>query len=259
MRLYKAEGVVIRGRDYGEADRIITLYSRQHGKVDAIAKGVRKPKSRMRGGVQLFTFSSFLLYPGRTLDTVTQCEIIEPFTLLREDLTRFAYASYLVELVNSLVPERDANEKLFFLLLASLHLLTREDPEVSVRFFEIRLLSLLGYRPQLQNCVQCGKFVPDKSIKFSVRLGGVLCRDCSPEDKSAFSISKGALTVLDQLTKIDPRRIGRLKISVPMRQELERMLCEYILYRAERQLKSLDFIFNLRRLVTEKETHKEIN
>ena len=109
-KLYRVDALIIRARDFGEADKILTLYTKECGKIQAIAKGVRKPTSRLRGGVQMFAHSRLLLYRGRSLDIVSQSESVESYGSLQEDLVRLVYASYLVELLDIAVPEREPNE-----------------------------------------------------------------------------------------------------------------------------------------------------
>jgi DNA repair protein RecO (recombination protein O) len=134
-KIYSVEALVLRARDYGEADKILTLYTKEQGKVSAIAKGARKPKSRLRGGVQLFSHSRIVLYRGPSLDTVTLAETVQAFAPLREDLTFLSYASYLVELLDCAVPEREPHEGIFHLAINCLELFPEKDPELVARLF----------------------------------------------------------------------------------------------------------------------------
>ncbi|MHB9093206.1 MAG: DNA repair protein RecO, partial [Eubacteriales bacterium] len=164
MRDYKTEGIIIRVRDYNEADRIVTLFTRDYGKVQAIAKGCRKQKSRKRGVIQLFTYGEFALYRGRNLDTITQCEGKQSFGALREDLDRMAYGAYLAELLDGFLPSGEPHGEVFFLTLVCLHLLEVEDPELVTRAFETRIMDLLGYRPHLDGCVHCGRMLEGPKV-----------------------------------------------------------------------------------------------
>ncbi|MDA8211217.1 MAG: DNA repair protein RecO [Clostridia bacterium] len=242
MGIYKAEAIVLRSRKLNEADNLITLFSREHGKIHAVAKGVRKPKSRKRGGVQLFTHGKFLLYAGKSLDHITQCESKNSFAKLVGDLELFAHASYLAEIVDGLLAENEPQEEVYLLLLTSLHLLEHHNPELLARAFEVRLANLLGYSPQLTECVHCGKTMPVKQIKFSAALGGVLCPACWGQDSFASRCSLGTLGALQQLQRMDLRRLGVLKLTPEIRREMEKILRLFLSYRLEKRLKALDFL-----------------
>lgn len=245
MRDYKTEGIIIRVRDYKEADRIITVFTRDYGKVQAIAKGCRKQKSRKRGIIQLFTYGDFAFYRGRTLDTVTQCEGKESFGVLREDLDRMAYGAYLAELLDGLVPSGEPHEDVFCLTLVCLHLLTVEDPELVTRAFEIRLMSLLGYRPHLESCVACGAMLEGPKVAFSSGMGGGLCELCSHHDMDAVPCTMGTLSMLRQLSAWDLRRLKVLRPNTDVRREMGEILKAYIGYRLEKKIRSAEFLQSL--------------
>lgn len=245
MKDYKTEGIIIRARDYGEADRIITLFTREHGKVQAIVKGCRKPKSQKRGVTQLFTYGDFVIYSGRSLDTVTQCQAKETFGPIRQDLDRMAYATYLVELLDGFVNSGDPHEDLFFLSLICLHLLTADEPELVIRAFEIRLMGVLGYRPQLADCVVCGTELSGSKIFFSPRLGGGLCDRCISHDTEFFSCKLGTINMLKQLAVWDLKRLRILKLSGETKREIGQIMKRYIDHRLEKKIKSADFLQSL--------------
>lgn len=245
MKDYKTEGIIIRVRDYGEADRIITLFTRDRGKVQAIVKGCRKPKSQKRGVIQLFTHGDFVIYSGRTLDTVTQCQAKEVFGPIREDLDRMAYATYLAELLDGFVNSGDAHDDLFFLSLVCLHLLTVDDPELVIRAFEIRLMDTLGYRPHLTDCVVCGERLEGTGIFFSSRLGGGLCANCASHDPESIACKMGTINMLKQLAVWDLKRLRVLKLTGDTKRELGEMMKTYIDQRLEKKIKSADFLQSL--------------
>lgn len=237
-KLYTVDALVIKGYDYGEADKILTLYTREQGKVQAIAKGVRKPTSRIRGGVQLFTHSRMLLYRGRTLDTVTQAESQEVFAGIREDLIRLTCASYISELLDAAVPDREPNQRIFILTLMCLGLLLGDDPELSIRLYEMRLLHLLGYRPSLTNCNVCHNSLEGSLFKLSAETGGLVCKNCSAEISGENWISAGTASILNKLLSIDLRQVFRLKVSRKSRMEMDFALKNYLEYYLERPMKS---------------------
>ena len=243
LGLYRVEAVVVKGMDYGEADRILTLYTKEEGKLNVIAKGVKKLKSRMRGSVQPFSHSGFILYAGRgNLDTVTQADLIEPFNLLRNDLKRWAYANYVVESLNGLVPERLVQKELFILLVASLHLLAVYDPKTAVSFWHVKMLSKLGYAPQFENCTICGRTCGEEILWFSAAHGGLLCKECSDKVVGKISLHRGTIAVWNHLSKVNLNKLGRFKIGQPELQELNKLIERYLEYIMEKPLKSIDFL-----------------
>lgn len=238
IKLYSAEAIIIRARDFGEADKILTVYTKEHGKLQAIAKGVRKPVSRLRGGVQVFSHSRLLLYRGRSLDIVSQSENIESFGSLQEDLIKLVYASYLAELLEIAVPEREPNEKLFLTTLVSLGLLLGDDPELVCRMYEIRLLYLLGYHPYLSQCMVCRQALGTGAFFLDPEAGGIVCENCSGKKERAGSISSGTILTMQKLLTIDPRQAFRLKISKAQRAELEKALENYLEYHLDKAVKA---------------------
>ncbi len=245
MKDYKTEGIIIRVRDYNEADRLVTLFTRERGKVQAIAKGCRKQKSRKRGIIQLFTYGDFVLYRGRSLDTITQCEGKESFSALRENLDRMAYGAYMAELLDGFVTDGEPQEELFFLTLACYHILTLEDPELVARVFETRIMDLLGYRPHLDSCVNCGRVIDGPKAVFSSAMGGVLCDLCIHRAGDSIICSMGTLNMLRQLSSWDIKRVRVLKITGEIKREIGEILRTYIAQRLEKKIKSAEFLQSL--------------
>lgn len=245
MKDYKAEGIVIRVRDYNEADRLVTLFTRNYGKVQAIAKGCRKQKSRKRGIIQLFTYGDFVLYRGRSLDTITQCEGKESFSHLREDLDRMAYGAYMAELLDGFVTCGEPHEELFYLTLVCFHLLALEDPELVARAFETRVIDLLGYRPHLENCVNCGNVLRGPKAVFSSGMGGVLCELCAHRAGDSIVCSLGTLNMLRRLSSWDLKRLRVLKITGEVKREIGEIMKTYISQRLDKKIKSAEFLQSL--------------
>lgn len=242
MKLYKADAIVLRSRDCGEGNRILVLYAREYGKLRVMAHGVAKPSSRKRGAVQLFSRTQFLIHRGRELDTVSQCEVVEMFPALREDLGSISRASYMAELVDAFTPEEEPNVPLFLLLLTTLRLLAVKDPELLTRAFEIRAIGLLGYSPVLDNCTVCGTKLLQGPLSFSPAMGGVLCGACSLADPEASLCNRGQLEVLKILANWDLTRLHQLKVGDATRKQLQKLLQNYIRYHLEGELKSTAFL-----------------
>lgn len=251
MSLYKVEALILKARNIGEADKILTLLSKSHGKLDAVAKGVRKIKSKNRGAVQPFSQSRIMLYRGKSMDTVTQCELITGFPKIRENLERLAYAGYIAELTAWMLPERDPQQEVYFLLLTILHILqtaeTKDLIELITRMYEIRLLNLMGYQPELDYCVNCGSSINTGKVGFSPALGGILCGVCLADNPSFIQITHGILAIWKLLSQIKISNLSRLKLRADELFALENILQSFMEYQLEHKMKSLDFIQQLKK------------
>lgn len=242
MITYNSEAIILRSRKFSEADALLTLCSRNHGKISAIAKGVRKPKSTKRGGVQLFTHGVYSLRRGRNMDQIDQCTITSSFGKLWGDLDRLSYATYVTELVDGFMLAGERNEELFLLLLTTLHLMEVHDPMLVALIFQIRLMQIMGYHPQLDTCVQCNQPIHQVYNRFSAQLGGVLCPNCTNRDPFAINCHQGHLATIRQMAKINLAKLGILKISPDYLRELEKIFRSYVGFHLEKRVKSWDFI-----------------
>ncbi|MFZ7103725.1 MAG: DNA repair protein RecO [Peptococcaceae bacterium] len=240
--IIKTQAVILRARNYSEADQLLTLFTEKLGKVTAIVKGVKKPKSKLRGGVQVFSHTNVNLYLGKSLATLTQAEVVNTFAPLREDLLRMSYAAYLSELMDALMPEAEQDSKLFSLFLLGLHLLAVEEPWLAAKVMEIRLMSALGYQLQLENCVHCGAKV--KSNYLAPGTGGLVCDSCIREEKltDLMKISGETNVLMRQLLDMELTKVGRLKFSNNARTEMEGILDTHIINCVGRKLKSKEFL-----------------
>jgi DNA repair protein RecO (recombination protein O) len=177
MSLYRDTGIVLRTYKLGEADRIVVFLTAHHGKVRAVAKGVRKTKSRFGGRLEPTSHVALLIYEGRgELDVVSQADTIDHFRPLHEDLDRLAKATALLEAVDQLAQERQVNLRLYQMLLGALRALSARDSALLVAAFFWKLLALEGFRPEIDACVDCG--APEPLVGFDVEEGGVTCASC---------------------------------------------------------------------------------
>lgn len=237
MGLYKTEALVLSSWKYREADSFLTLLTKKKGKVKALAKGVRKPQSRLRGGVQLFTHNEMLFYQGRSLAIVTQSECLEAFVPLQQNMVALATACYWSELWQAFLPWEEEDDLLFTLALAGFHLLALENSELVVRGLECKLLDALGYRPVLEHCVACRREIGrEKALFFSVDLGGILCGSC--QKRKQRNCNGEVLKIWQQLQQMPLSKLSRLKISRSGLQILGCLLDEFILYQLDYPLKS---------------------
>jgi len=162
MPQYKTPAVVLYSQDFAEWDKLVTIFSRDFGKLKGIAKGAKRSRKRFGSGLEPLTCItlSFFEKEGAGLVRLNHCEIVESYPGIHDDILRIGYASYLGELINKMVAEREANKELFTLLVTFLHLLNKPSfREEFIRIFELRLLSLSGYQPELMKCMICRKEV----------------------------------------------------------------------------------------------------
>ena len=180
MALRHDQGIVLRGYPFGDADRVVVLLSPNHGKLRAVAKGIRKTKSRFGGRLEPFTHVDLLLYEGRNLDTVTQVSVVEIFANLRRDLDRVVAAGTMVEAIDAVAQEDEPSHRLFLLLQRGLRALEANPAQSDlVSAFLLKLAEVLGLAPALNGCAECGR--KDHLQRFSLESGGVVCCRCSPD------------------------------------------------------------------------------
>lgn len=227
---------------------MLTLYSREFGKIRALAKGARKPQTRKSGHVELFMRTNFMFARGKSIDIVTQAELVEAYAPLREDLVRTTYASYAAELIDSLTADEDRDLKKYDLLAEGLGwIATAADLRLTARVYELRLLTLAGFQPQLFSCVSCGETIVEQDQYFSADLGGLLCPESRGADRRAQPISAVAVKVLRYLQTRNWQTVSALQLKPTLHRELEAIMHYYLSYILERNLRSVDFLHRLRR------------
>ncbi len=185
-RAFRTEAIILKRRDFGEADRLLTIITPGHGKIDVIAKGARKPTSHKTGHVELFTRVDMLVHTGRELGIAAQSEMIEPYLGVREDLGRAAYASYCAELLDRFTAEGDEDYSDVFQLVDDTieRLCNDDDPRLAVRYYEVHLLERVGFRPELTECVVSREIIQPQDQFFSYSLGGVVSPEYAQEGGS---------------------------------------------------------------------------
>jgi DNA repair protein RecO (recombination protein O) len=242
-RLYQAEAIILRRRDLGEADRLLTIFSREHGKLRQIAKGVRRPQSRKTGHLELFTKVRLLVARGRDLDIITQAEAIESYPCVRSNLDLVGYAGYLIELLDLFTVDAEQNPKLYKLISESLDRLDQgEEPKSVIRHFELRLLDAVGFRPELFRCVSCGAEIRPEAQYFSIEKGGVLCPACGAQEHSPTPISLSALKVLRHFQRSTYPVASRAKVRSNVHVEIDQLMEGFLSSLLERRLKVPQFI-----------------
>lgn len=246
-RNYQVEAVIIKKTKLGEADSILTLYTSRMGKIQGFAKSLRKPKSKMAGHLELLTHSQVSLARGRNLDTVTGSQTVNSFLPLKSDLELTSYALYVTELVSLFTADHIENQPLFQLLVDTLHQLCQEsDCHLMLRYFELHLLDLVGYRPQLVQCVACHSTLRPHTNYFSPRAGGALCPECRENQTLTYALSVDALKVLRWLQSNSYESLSRLKIKPALAREMEMVMRNYLRYLLEREVKSTAWLDTIR-------------
>jgi DNA repair protein RecO (recombination protein O) len=246
-KLYSTEAIILKKGELRETDSILTLYTPHLGKFKAVAKGVCRPESKLRGHVEPLTHSKLLLARSQNLDIVTQGQTIHSFLPLHNELGRISYALYAAELVDRFTPEGEGDYPIFELLLNTLNWLCQPDEgQIPLRYFELHLLEHLGYRPQLQRCVSCNSPLRPTTNFFSLSGGGAVCSRCHDQEPVKIPLSLNALKVLRFLQRNEYSIVSRLRVSPELSLELEQILQSYIKYLLEQEVKSVRWINRLK-------------
>lgn len=248
FRSLRVQAIVLRHADWGEADRLVTLYTREQGKLRAIAKGARKITSRKAGHLEPFTQVKLQLARGRDLFIVTQADTLEAYLPLRDSLELTGYASYVVELLDRFVYEEEGTNPTLFRLLADTlkRLAGGEDAWLVVRYYEIRLLDFVGFRPQLFECANCGREILPEDQFFSFMAGGVICPRCGQGLPNLTPISLETLKYLRHFQRSRYADVVRARPDPETRKDAENLMQGYFTYLLERELNSPGFIKKVR-------------
>lgn len=239
----------MRHRRLGDADRIVTLLTPARGKIDAVAKGTLRPKSRLAGHLEPLVQVEVLLAHGRNLDIVTQAQMIEGFPALHADLERLSTAMYLAELADRMTVEHAEAHGIYELLLASLVRLSRGDGvHLVTRTFEMELLATTGFRPEWRDCIGCGDAVAAERATWSPLGGGVVCPRCRERHNDALAIDATVLKVLRAIQAGPYEEAGRIRLNSELAGGLERVMHTLVRAVSERALTSAQFVADARRL-----------
>jgi DNA repair protein RecO (recombination protein O) len=249
FRSVLVHAIVLRHSDWGEADRLVSLFTRERGKVRAVVKGARKITSRKGGHLEPFTHVKLQVARGRSdLLIVTQADTIDPFLPLRDSLELAGNASYILEIIERFVYEGEGpNPTLFRILLNTLKRLeTEPEPWLPVRYYEMRVLDYLGFRPQLQECANCAREIKAQAQYFSYAAGGAVCPRCGGGLPNMALISVEALKYLRHFQRSSYADAHRARPSEAIKKEIEILLQNYFTYLLERELNSPGFLKNIR-------------
>lgn len=247
-RVLKVEAVVLRHSDWGEADRVLNLYSLQRGKLRAVAKGARKLHSRKAGHLEPFTRVALVLARGREFWIVTQAETVDAYLPVREDLLRTGYAAYVLELLDRFFADEGENRPVYHLLIETLQRISSgDDIFTALRYYEMRLLDFSGFRPQLFRCVEGEEEIQAEDQYFSAHGGGVLCPRHGRAAPEARPVSTEALRYMRHFQRSTYIEARRAQVPQPVQQEIESLLNYYLTYLLERGLSTPQFIREMKR------------
>jgi len=242
--IVKTEGIVLKAFDFRETSRIATFFTRDFGKVKGLLKGIRKDARKFGSSVDRFSVNDIVYYHYRNSDIhlVSQCDMKGYFAGLRADLKRMTAASYASELVDTVMPVEQQNIEIYQLMQDFLHeLQTAKDISKLVHMFQIKILSLSGFKPHLESCVRCSTRIRE-AAKFNLRLGGLVCPGCQEIPGEAVAISKGAVASILHVQQALWDQALRLGISAPIKKELKYVLNHFLVFHLERHLRSTRFL-----------------
>lgn len=258
MAATKTLAFILGTRDYRDTSLIGDFYTREHGKIRGVVRGIRDARGRFGSTLEPFSLNEILFYKrrrGGDLHQVTHVELVDLFTGVREDLERLAYASYFTELVNTLVEVEDPNPEIFDLLLDSFRFLASgASPKRVARIFEVKFFEDLGLMPEIRSCVVCRAELPDPAY-FNVALGGIRCKGCSAARLASpagqeheqtgvvgIPISRGTLNFLEHARRSPILELYKVKVSLEVGVELEKTLRRFVDFHLNSKLKSMVFL-----------------
>ncbi|MDP4092644.1 MAG: DNA repair protein RecO [Bacillota bacterium] len=247
MSYTNTKGIVIREVSTGEADKIVTIFSRYSGKMTGFAKGAKRPKGALAAGTQLLCYSDFVMYKGKDMYNIQSSEVIEPFYEIRNDIEKLTYAAHFVDIINDIILENQPAAKVLQLFLNTLHMLSKTDrtPGLLARIFELRVLSLIGYAPYVKGCMECGSSDLD-IYSFSFRKCGCLCSKCCSKDEYAMKLAPGTYMALNHIIYAPLKELFNFSVSQEVLYELEKLSRRYLKDRLEKDYNKLDFLKELK-------------
>lgn len=210
--LEKVNGIIIKTQDYGESNKIVTIFSQRHGKFSAIARGAKKTKSRMAAVTQPFIYGEFLIYMNKGLSTIQQGDVIESFRLIREDILKTAYAAYVAELTDKLMDVHQPDLYIYDQFFRTMDwIANNESADISVMMYELKLFRKGGFAPTVDRCAQCGR--KDNLFFFSLMEGGLLCDQCAYHEQSAIQLPTPVAKLLYVFSNLGIERVGTVSIK----------------------------------------------
>lgn len=239
-------GIVLKTVKLSDSDVLITIFSDKHGKITAVARGARNPKSRLNSSAQLFVYAEFSLSMGSKWNYVNSVEVYESFYSIREDLLQLTYASYFMELTSFVLPEDTANLKLFSILKNILECLKANkcSGKLLKIIYELKSLDVLGYRPETTYCIECG--AKENLHHISIEEGGLLCNNCAVNMNKGLKIGKKLPRLMTLLLNEDTMKLCQIEINDFYIEKMDILLNNYIKHHVGiKRFKSIEFLNTL--------------
>lgn len=238
-RVYRCEGIVIRRRDFGEADRLLTILTDDYGKIRALAKGSRRTKSRLGGHLEPYARVRLMVARGRNLDIITQAQVLESMSHLRTEERSILYAAHWSEIADQLMVEAEQNRFGYGVLVRALTSLELgRDPVITSRICEWEFLAASGFQPELFQCTSCGRPIEPGNNGILIEAGGVVCPECHALDPLSRDVSNDALRMLRAFGRGDGDRLYDRELNADLLREIEQVLISYLRSVIERELQA---------------------
>ncbi|MDA1129557.1 MAG: DNA repair protein RecO [Chloroflexi bacterium] len=245
-KTYRCEAIILGYSPLGEADLLVTMYAREQGKIRAVGKGARRSTSKLVGHLEPLTVVRMSMVNGRSMDIISQAEVVESFAALKEDLTAISKGLYLSELVDGFGSEDIANPPLFQLMIQTLRAVQADSAsDMPLRAFEFHLLQVSGLMPELYHCVECRQELEPNAHRFSPNVGGTLCLECNPDDAHLRPLSLRALKVLRLFDRSSIAEACKLSIDDGLADELKSLLSTTVGYWLGKEIRSNSFLERL--------------
>lgn len=238
----KSMCIVLRTADYRDNDKMLTLFSRETGRIDALSRGCKKTTSGLLACSELFTCGLFSYYIRQGKYYISQCEILDSFYPLRQDIGRFSVAALLAEICEKTIDTGEPAAKLFSLAANGFYALKEGDPLAVLVFFLVKFTDITGYRPQIHTCIECGKKAAVAGNYFSTSAGGLVCSDCNRSMARARPVSAEALRTMHGILKTPAKEASSFSAGSGTLKELKELLLEYVEDKIEYRLSTAQFL-----------------
>lgn len=237
MKTVKTKGIIIAEKVLSDFDKMLTILTPNMGKIECVAKGARRPKSLLMAGTQFLCFGDYLLYKGSDSYSMNSCETIELFYNIRTDLDKLKYAVYITKIVNDVTMENQNNYKVLQLFLNTLYVISNTDKDLDliVSIFRLRLLSIIGFRPEIRECKSCKQ--KENLTKFSIKDNGFKCSSCGKVDKGAIDMNETTKDAIRYIILSDAKKVYSFNVPKESIEELKLISKVYLTEKLEKEYK----------------------
>ena len=228
MGIIKTKGIVLAQHNLGDNDKMITILTPDLGKIGCAAKGARRPKSALMAGTQFLCFADFVIFKGANSYNINSCDPIEIFYNIRLDIDKLKYASEVAKVAQDVTDENQSSYKVLQLVLNTIYMISESDRDMDfiMSVFKLRLLSIIGFRPIIENCATCNK--KEDLVYFSFKDNGLKCDACGRQDKSAMQVSEATVKAIKFIVWADPKKIFSFDISEENNSQLKLLTKVYM-------------------------------